>query len=108
MYLTQILEVDLGWLGEDWESRANDEDWEDDEKCLDYFHRFRTIKKLQEARNEIGPDDFRAVFENFDSVKNSGYTLEEVITTCTEKLIDREEYLQYHQAEQEELAANEE
>ena len=96
MYLTQILEVDLHWLGGDWEDRAIDEDFEDDEKCLDYFHRFRTIKKLQQARDEIGHDDFQAVFEHFDSVKNSGYTLEEVISTCTDKLIDREEYLQYH------------
>jgi len=96
MYLTQILEVDLHWLGNDWEERATDEDFEDDEKCLDYFHRFRTIQKLQQARDEIGHDDFQAVFENFDSVKNSGYNLEEVISTCTDKLIDREEYLQYH------------
>ena len=28
MYLTQILEVDLNWLGENWEENAADEDWE--------------------------------------------------------------------------------
>ena len=28
MYLTQILEVDLNWLGENWEQNAADEDWE--------------------------------------------------------------------------------
>jgi len=100
MYLTQILEVDLHWLGDDWEERATDEDFEDDEKCLDYFHRFQTIKKLQEVREEIGYEDFQAVFEHFDSIKNSGYTLEEVIATDTGTLIDREEYLQHHVEEE--------
>lgn len=107
MYLTQILEVDMNWLGENWEETARDADFEDDEKCLDYFHRFQTIRKLQEVRDMIGPDDFAAVFENFDSIKNSGYTLEEIIATSTDTLIDREEeYLQYrmddHQDEEQE------
>ena len=94
MYLTQILEVDLGWLGENWEQEATNEDFEDDQKCLDFFHGFQTIRKLQEVRGSIGPEDFEAVFENFESVKNSGYSLEEIVSTSTEKLIDREEYLQ--------------
>lgn len=96
-YLAQLFfSIDLHWLGDDWEERATDEDFEDDEKCLDYFHRFQTIKKLQEVREEIGYEDFQAVFEHFDSIKNSGYTLEEVIATDTGTLIDREEYLQHH------------
>jgi len=40
MYLTQILEVDLHWLSDRWQETATDADFEDDEKCLDYFHRF--------------------------------------------------------------------
>ena len=32
MYLTQILEVDLNWLGANWEENATDDDFEDDEK----------------------------------------------------------------------------
>jgi len=42
MYLTQILDVDDAWLGEDWDG----EEVSDDE-CLAYFHRLRTIKLLQ-------------------------------------------------------------
>ena len=39
MYMTQILEVDTAWLGENWEENARDEDFEDDEKCLDHVSR---------------------------------------------------------------------
>jgi hypothetical protein len=95
MYLTQILEVDMSWLGENWEERATDDDFEDDEKCLDHFHRFQTIRNLQRARETVGARDFEAVFENFGSIKNSGYTLEEIVSTCTDNLIDREEFLRY-------------
>lgn len=91
MYLTQILEVDMNWLGDNWEETARDADFEDDEKCLDYLHRFKTIRKLQQVRYTVGPHDFAAVFANFDSVKNSGYTLEEIISTSTDTLIDRKE-----------------
>lgn len=76
-------------------------DFEDDEKCLDYFHRFQTIRKLQEVRDIVGHNDFAAVFSNFESVKNSGYTLEEIISTSTDTLIDREEYLQYRMEDEE-------
>jgi hypothetical protein len=70
-----------------------EEDFQDDQKCLDYFHRFQTIRKLQQVRESISAEDFEAVFKNFDSIKNSGYTLEEVISTSTEQLIDRDGYL---------------
>jgi len=94
-YFFVLQEVDLGWLGENWEHEATDEDFEDDEKCLDYFHRFQTIRKLQQVRETIGPRDFGAVFETFDSIKNSGYSLDEIISTSTEKLIDRADYARY-------------
>lgn len=104
MYLTQILEVDLNWLGENWEQNAADEDWEvrvdffkfcwsircrlpffqDDEKCLDYFHRFRTIKLLQAVRKEIGEKEFVSAFVNFDGIRNSGYSIDEIVNTCTD------------------------
>jgi len=95
MYLTQILEVDLDWLGENWEENATDDDFEDDEKCLDHFHRFQTIKLLQGVREEVGGDAFDLAFVHFDSVKNSGYTVEEIVSTGTDTLIDREEYIRY-------------
>ena len=93
MYLTQILEVDLSWLGDDWENRISDEDFEDDEKCLDHFHRFRTIQKLQEVLQETGLRDFQAVFEHFESIRNAGYTIDEIIETSTDCLIDRSGFM---------------
>jgi len=92
----------MGWLGENWEANAADEDFEDEEKCLDYFHRFQTIRKLQEVRAKVGPGEFAMVFETFDAVKNSGYTLDEIVSTDTTTLIDREEYLQYRMEQGEE------
>jgi len=94
MYLTQILEVDLHWLGENWEENANNEDFEDDEKCLDYLHRFRTIKLLQGVLQEIGRRSFINAFVTFDSIKNCGYTFAEVVSTSTDHLIDRGDYLE--------------
>ena len=57
MYLTQILEVDPSWLG-DWEEG----DEVDDERCLAYFHRWRTIKLLQEVQEEVGTSTFEQVW----------------------------------------------
>merc|ERR1712238_633384 len=68
----------------------------DDEKCLDHFHRFRTIKMLQEGREEVGNATFDQAFGYFDSIKNSGYTVEEIISTGTDTLIDREGYIRYN------------
>ena len=89
--------MDLSWLGGDGENRAADEDFEDDNICLDHFHRIRTLRKLQEAYNRMDPEEFFDVFENFDSVKNSGYTIEEIFSTRTDKLIDRGEYIRTHE-----------
>ena len=58
MYLTMTLELNLNWLGENWEENAIDEDFADDECCLDYLHRFRTIKLLQEVPETIGRKAF--------------------------------------------------
>lgn len=104
MYLTQILEVDLNWLSEGWEERLQDEelDWEDDDKCLDYLHRFKTIQALQAARDKIGLEDFIASFVHFDALKNCGYTIDEIMSTDTTHLIDRAEYLQYRENEENE------
>lgn len=102
MYLTQILEVDLNWMGENWEENARDEDFEDDERCLDYLHRFKTIRLLQEVMAKIGNEAFLRAFLAFDSIKNCGYTYDEIISTCTEKLIDRDEFLQNREEENDE------
>ena len=36
------------------ETNATDEDFQDDEKCVDYLHRFKTIKLLQEVQEKVG------------------------------------------------------
>lgn len=54
MYLTQILDVDPAWLGQDWD--VGDE--VDDDRCLAHFHRWRTIELLQEVREQIGSSTF--------------------------------------------------
>mmetsp|Transcript_28854 Transcript_28854/g.44573 ORF Transcript_28854/g.44573 Transcript_28854/m.44573 type:complete len:666 (+) Transcript_28854:103-2100(+) len=94
MYLTMILEVDLHWLGENWEENATNADFEDDEKCLDYLHRFRTIKLLQQVLGKIGKSLFINAFVEFDGIKNCGYTVSEVMSTCTDQLIDRRDFLE--------------
>jgi hypothetical protein len=49
MYLTQIFEVDPAWLGEDWDASHGEE--VDEDMCLAYLHRRRTIKLLQDVRD---------------------------------------------------------
>jgi len=76
-----------------WKENASNEDIEDDEKCLDYFHRFRTIKLLQDVLENVGKKAFISAFIGFESIQNCGYTYADVVSTCTDHLIDRREYL---------------
>jgi len=85
----------MHWLGKNWQETTADAHFEDDEKCLDYFHQFQTISKLQEVRDIIGHNEVAAMFSN------SCYTLQEIISTITDTLIDREEYLQYRIVQEE-------
>ena len=48
------------------ENNARDEDFQDDEKCLDYLHRFRTIQLLQKVLAKIGKKRFLGAFVSFD------------------------------------------
>lgn len=41
----------------------------------------------------IGKNAFISAFVAFDSIKNCGYTYSEVISTCTDQLIDRSDYV---------------
>ena len=72
----------------------DDADFEDDERCLDHLHRHKTICLLQEVLREVGLESFQAVFDHFETIKNAGYTVEEVVETDTENLIDRSDYVQ--------------
>ena len=93
MYLTQIIEVDPEWLGQDWRETATDQDFDDDNQCLEYFHRWQTIKRLQQARTNMGAENFELLFVHFASVRNCGFGLEEIMKTDTSKLIDRSNWM---------------
>jgi len=85
-------------------------DWDDDGKCLEYFHRFQTIKRLQQVRDTIGPDAFAGLYEHFDGISNSGFSLEEVVNTDTAALFERDgwEDIDEEQTEHEEWEYNDE
>ena len=89
MYLTQILEVDPEWLGQDWRETATDADFNDDNRCLEYFHRWQTIKRLQQARAQMGAENFEMLYVHFASVRNCGFGFDEIMNTDTLTLIDR-------------------
>jgi len=85
MYLTQILDVDPSWLGE---GEGLDEE-ADDDTCLAYLHRLRTIRLLQEVRVRVGAEVFENVWRHFDSVRNAGFDLDDILFTDTSSFIDR-------------------
>ena len=43
---------------------------------------------------KVGKSAFISAFVSFDSIKNCGYTYNEVISTVTDQLIDRRDYLE--------------
>ena len=88
MYLTQILEVDPAWLGEDWDESQGEE--VDDDTCLAFFHRRRTIKLLQGVRDDIGDDVFQQAWLHFDSIRNAGFDLGDVLSRSDIPLINRD------------------
>jgi hypothetical protein len=80
MYLTAIEEIDNRWPKED-------------QKCLDRFHRYRTLKAFQKVIEEIGVDAYKKAAEQFDSVKNCGYSLRDLEDPLIEEpLIIKFEY----------------
>jgi hypothetical protein len=66
--------------------------------CLEYFHRFQSIKQLQEVQASVGSEEFILAFETFDSIKNAGYTLKEVVDTDTSVLIARSDHISKNNA----------
>ena len=42
----------------------------------------------------MGDEKFIEAFVTFESIKNCGYTYKEVISTCTDTLIDRHQFIQ--------------
>ena len=80
--------MDPEWLGEDWDESQGDE--VDDDTCLAFFHRRRTIKLLQGVRDDIGDDVFQQAWLHFDSIRNAGFDLGDVLSSLDIPLINRD------------------
>jgi hypothetical protein len=80
--------VDPEWLGEDWDESQGEE--VDDDTCLAFFHRRRTIKLLQGVRDDIGDDVFQQAWLHFDSIRNAGFDLGDVLSRSDIPLINRD------------------
>ena len=80
--------MDPEWLGEDWDESQGEE--VDDDTCLAFFHRRRTIKLLQGVRDDIGDDVFQQAWLHFDSIRNAGFDLGDVLSSLDIPLINRD------------------
>lgn len=78
MYLTEIGQIDDRW------------DSVDDGKCVDLLSRLRTLSLLRQAYNMIGEDGFRMLSDKYDSIKNCGYTEDEILHTDI-RIINRDD-----------------
>jgi len=65
MYLTYIQDVDENWPDED-------------KKCLEYFHKIRSLKYLRQAYEELGSEVFQQLNEQFGMISACGFTLDEI------------------------------
>ncbi|KAJ1477551.1 hypothetical protein T484DRAFT_1820924 [Baffinella frigidus] len=74
MYLTQIVDVDERWPS-------------DDEECMDFLHRLRTLSLLRTARVEVGEQVFSELFTRFKDVRNCGFSELEVSNTDVRLLV---------------------
>lgn len=66
MYLTQIQDVDPRWP-------------DNDQQCLDMFHRIRSIRLLRELYKELGKERIDALNDHFHSMDSCGFTLDEIL-----------------------------
>ncbi|CAF1318090.1 unnamed protein product [Rotaria sordida] len=85
------IEPSLSAHNEDWESHLGrcpmslisihqfDIRWpENDQDCLEYFHRYRTVSNLFNVLKLIGEEKFDEVNHYFGIIDTSGYTLQEI------------------------------
>ena len=71
----------IGQVDETWEDLAEEADIAEDEfeeRCLDRFHKWRALRKLKELRNELGEENWNQLRETFPTVRNCGYTEQEI------------------------------
>jgi hypothetical protein len=61
---------------------SEDSDVQDDgidSRCLDRFHRIRTLRKLREAYMSVGAEIFDRLHGRFGSVRDCGFTIDEIL-----------------------------
>lgn len=71
----------IGQVDETWEDLAEEADIAEDvyeERCLDRFHKWRALRKLKELRDELGEEQWNQLQETFPTVRNCGYTEQEI------------------------------
>ena len=66
-----------------------DKRWpEDDQGCLEHFHRYRTLSQLFELLQIVGEEKFDEVNRYFGIINGSGYTIEEIKDWPNQTFID--------------------
>lgn len=66
MYFTQIQDIDQRWA-------------DNEEGCLNRFHRIRTLGLLREVYNALGRETLDALNSHFHSLDSCGFTLDEIL-----------------------------
>jgi hypothetical protein len=65
MSLVSIHELDARWP-------------DNDQDCLEYFHRYRTLCQLYDVLKIVGEDKLDELNDSFGIIDASGYTIEEI------------------------------
>ena len=56
-----------------------DDQWPDnDEDCLEYFHRYKTLSKLYEVMKTVGADKLESLNDQFNLIDVTGYSIDEI------------------------------
>ena len=65
MSLVSIAELDDRWP-------------DDDDQCLEYFHRYRTLCELYEVMKLVGEAKLDELNDNYELIDATGYTIDEI------------------------------
>lgn len=77
MFLISIQELDDRWP-------------DNDDDCLEYFHRFKTLSQLYNVMKIIGEDELEALNNRFGLIDITGYTIDEIKDHRYQTLINYE------------------
>jgi hypothetical protein len=65
MYLTHIHDIDENWP-------------DDDDICLEFFHRIRSLKYLRQAYEQLGLAVFQQLDKQFGIISACGFSLDDI------------------------------